>query len=148
MGLLCDYFIAADDEQAALTATWLGGPSASPGALPTADLKGLDPIVPMATLESMLTGGDVEALVAANAGASVAEAQDAVWVHRLSDALTDALAGASPDRLRQVVEPWSRTEELAGWWDPGDLAEALAELADLARRARGGGGALYCWMSL
>ncbi|MGY1802718.1 hypothetical protein ACI78T_05480 [Blastococcus sp. SYSU D00922] len=148
MGLLCDYFVAGSDEEAARTITSVGGPSAAPSGLPVVDLKGLDPVVPMATLESLLVGGDVDALVAANAGASVGEAQDEVWVHRLSDALTDALAGASPDRLRQVAEPWVRTEELAGWWDPGDLAEALEEIADLAKRARSGGGALYCWMSL
>ncbi|MFL6097902.1 MAG: hypothetical protein ACJ71Y_20820 [Blastococcus sp.] len=148
MGILCDYFIAGGDEEAALTATWLGGPSASPDALPTIDLKGLDPIVPMASLESMIAGGDLGELVAANAGAMVNEAQGEVWVYRLSQTLTAALAGASPDRLREVAEPWSRTEELAGWWDTRELAEVLGELADLAKRARSDGGRLYCWVSL
>lgn len=148
MGILCDYFIAAGDEEAALTATWPGGPSDSPAALPTIDLKGLDPIVPMATLESMIAGGDPVELVTANAGALVTDPQGEVWVYRLSDALTDALAGASPDRLRQVAEPWSRTEELAGRRNPGELAQDLGELADLAKQARSSGGALYCWMSL
>lgn len=148
MGLLCDYFVAGSDEAAAQTATWPGGPSASPAALPAVALEGLDPIVPMATLESLVVGGDPDALVAVNAGASVGEAQEEVWVHRLSDALTSALAGASPDRLRQVAEAWSRTEELVDSWSPGDLADALAELADLAGTARRTGGALYCWMSL
>ena len=147
MGVLCDYFIAAGDEEAALTATWLGGPSASPDALPTIDLKGLDPIVPMASLESMIAGGDLGELVAANAGAMVNDPQGEVWVFRLSDALTGALAGASSDRLREVAEPWSRTEELVGT-DPGLLAMSLDGLAGLARRARSDGGRLYCWVSL
>lgn len=147
MGILCDYFIAADDDEAARTATLPGGPSDSP-ALPTVDLKGLDPVVAMATLESIVAGGDLDELVAANAGAMVNDPQGEVWVHRVSEALTTALAGASPDRIRQVAEPWSQTEELAGRWDPGDLADALGELADLAKQARSSGRALYCWMSL
>jgi hypothetical protein len=147
MGILCDYFIAAGDDEAALTATWPGGPSDSPAALPTIDLKGLDPVVPMASLESMIAGGDLDELVAANAGAMVSDPQGDVWVFRLSDALTGALAGASSDRLREVAEPWSRTEELAGA-DPGVLAMSLDALAGLARQARSDGGRLYCWLSL
>jgi hypothetical protein len=61
---------------------------------------------------------------------------------------TGALADASPDLLREVAEPWSRTEELAGWRDHGELAMDLGALAGLARQARTSGGRLYCWMSL
>jgi hypothetical protein len=148
MGILCDYFIAAGDEEAARTASWVGGPADPAGALPTIDLKGLDPVVPMASLESMISGGDLDELVAANAGAMISDPQsETVWVFRLSDALTGALAGASSARLGEVAEPWSRTEELAGS-DAGSLAMALDGLAGLARQARSDGGRLYCWVSL
>jgi hypothetical protein len=73
---------------------------------------------------------------------------ETVWVCRLSETLTGALADASPDLLREVAEPWSRTEELAGWRDHGELAMDLGALAGLARQARTSGGRLYCWMSL
>jgi hypothetical protein len=162
MGLLCDYFIANSDEEAARTATWPGGPSRPsapssgwfrkktgepPAALPTVALEGLEPVVTMATLESLVAGGDVDELVDANADAQVNDPRHEVTVFRLSGALTDALAAASPDRLRAVAEPWSRTEELAGTTDPGGLAVSLAELAELAKQARSSGGDLYCWMA-
>ena len=101
----------------------------------------------LGTLEALLTGGSADDLVTANADAQVNEEAAAVLVFRLSDTLTGALAGAPAERLRQVADPWSRTEELAGDGDPAVLAEALQRLAQLAQQARSTGGRLYCWTS-
>jgi len=162
MSLICDYFVAGSDEEAAATAGWPGGPGTPPAGrrglfrraaetggapLPTEALPGLDPVVMLGTLEALLTGGSADDLVAANADAQVNEEAAAVLVFRLSDTLTGALAGAPAERLRQVADPWSRTEELAGDGDPAVLAEALQRLAQLAQQARSTGGRLYCWTS-
>lgn len=59
MGLLCDYFLAGSDEAAAGTIGWIGGPgAASPPdqAFEVVDGSGIEPVVQMGTLESILTG--------------------------------------------------------------------------------------------
>lgn len=157
MGVLYDYFVATDDAEAAATVDWVGGPSCPPEPkglrrrrkvepLPTVDLKGIDPIVMMATLEGLLTGRDVDEVLDGNIGRDVAERDGGErMVVRLSDELFDALALADARRLREVAGPWSQTEELVGS-DPGELAEVLDGLADLARQGRAAGRRMYCWV--
>jgi hypothetical protein len=160
MGLTCDYFVAASDDEAARTATWTGGPGApsagkagwfrkkasAPVAqpMPTVELPGMDPVVTMATLEELLAAGVVDELLAANADAQVSDPRQDVMVFRVSGALTDGLARASASRLREVAVPWSQTDELSGA-DPRDVADGLLRLSALAQEARNTGRSLYCW---
>lgn len=143
MGVLSDYF-AAPDDTAAATVLDLGGPASS--SFPTLDLKGIDPLVQLGTLESLLTGVDYD-IVAERSGKLVAMADEGEQlVVSVTNELVAALSTADEARLREVAEPWSETEEFGGRADPTDLAMVLNELADLARTATTDGHRLYCWV--
>ncbi|WP_139128693.1 hypothetical protein [Micromonospora humi] len=149
MGILCDYFSAPTDEAAATAADVPGGPrAASDPGFEVVELKGIEPVVQLGTLEALLTGVDYD-VVAENPrqGHAVAVRHDGeVLVISLTDELHAALAGASESRLREVATPWSETEEFWGQGEPSVLAEVLIELAGLARRAAARGERLYCWV--
>jgi hypothetical protein len=161
MAIFCEYFVAEDDDEAAQTAGWAGGPSKPsagksgffrkgndaplPAALPTIELPGVEPVVMMATLEELLTGASADEVLEANAQAQIADGKQAM-VFRLRQELTDVLARASSERLGEVAGPWSQTEEFFGSAEPGDLADALRRLSALAQSARESGGRVYCWM--
>ncbi|WP_428962008.1 hypothetical protein [Micromonospora fluostatini] len=178
MGILYDYFTAASDEDAAATIDLPGGPGgaepARPGlmeALRAGDqeairrlarvrmrlsehglnvlsVKGIDPVVQVATLEELLTGVDTETLFARpRAAALVAERFGGEQlVLTLADETQRALAELTPQRAAEVADPWSRTEEFGGYADPEALAEVVGELARLARHADEQQHRLYCWV--
>jgi hypothetical protein len=50
--------------------------------------------------------------------------------------------------LDSVARQWAATDELSDWWQPGEVAEVLRELAELARRAQEDGRRLWFWWSL
>jgi hypothetical protein len=144
VGVLFDYFAAPDDAVAATVIDVTGGPAEA--TFPTVALKGVDPFVQLGTLESLLTGVDYDT-VAGRDGAPVAMADDGErLVVPVSDGLLAALSAADDARLREVAEPWSRTEEFGGRADPSDLATTLIGLAELARAATTRGDRLYCWV--
>ncbi|PTA43074.1 hypothetical protein [Micromonospora sp. RP3T] len=147
MGILCDYFSAPTDEAAAAVADVLGGPRAAtdPG-FEVVELKGIEPTVQLGTLEALLTGVDYD-VVTRNPrwGKAAAVSDDGeLLVISLTDELPVALAAASESRLREVAASWSETEEFGGHADPSILAEALIELAGLARRAAARDERIYC----
>ena len=160
MGLLCDYFAAPSDAEAAATIDWVGGPGrpaakrsllgrsrSSPPGYAVVDIKGVEPTVQMATLEEILTGRSFEEILDENIAAIVAERDGGEQlVVRLTQGLQDALAAATDDRLRAAAAQWAETEEFWGQGDPVVLAERLGELASLARSARDDGARLYCWV--
>lgn len=144
MGVLFDYFAAPDDAVAATVIDVVGGPAEA--GFPTVALKGVDPFVQLGTLESLLTGVDYD-IVAGRDIAPVAMADDGErLVVGVSGDLHAALSAADDVRLREVVEPWSRTEEFGGHADSSDLATTLSGLAELARTATTRGHRLYCWV--
>jgi hypothetical protein len=74
---------------------------------------------------------------------------DGTGVFILSERLTGALAGAAPDRLRDLAERWAeqlRLEEGEDMTedDPLTVLEGVAQLARTSARA-GDGTAVYCW---
>ena len=158
MGLLCDYFLAQSDDQAAATIDWVGGPSDPPskrGLLrktkveghPTVSMNGIEPAVMMSTLEHLLTGAAVDSLISQNARRQVAGSDGGErLVMALSPSLQDALAAADESSLRHIAQPWSETEEFFGQGDPVVLGECLLELAALARQGLNTGEHLYCWI--
>ena len=115
--------------------------------------RGYDPVVTLATLESLLSGiGDDEVERNPRWGASPGEVEphDDAGVVTLTDTLRDALATASDDEVDRVPEPRSRTEELSGLgWDGTTVADHvhfLTQLRDLARSAGQRGHHLYCYV--
>jgi hypothetical protein len=161
MSLLCDYFRANTDATASATASWPGGPSQPPSTrggpfrkkavetpqpLPTVEFPGVEPVVMLATLEELLTGAATDVAVDANADAQVGSHKKAM-VFRLRPELVASLAVTDDDRLREIADPWSETEEFFEEGDSEALAESLMRLANLARDAQASGEHLYCWVS-
>ncbi|QLQ38057.1 hypothetical protein [Micromonospora robiginosa] len=149
MGILCDYFSAPTDEAAATAADVPGGPrAASDPGFEVVELKGIEPVVQLGTLEAILTGVDYDVVTRnPRQGHAVAVRHDGeVLVISLTDELRGALADAEEGRLREVAVSWSETEEFRGLAEPAILAEALVELAGLARRATARDERLYCWV--
>jgi hypothetical protein len=158
MALLCDYFTADSQDDAALTIDWIGGPSQPPlppkglrwrvaiEGLATVHAPDIDPVVMMSALEHLLVGGSLDDLVTENAHRQVVSSPGGErMVFKLSDRLVSALSESDPDRLRTVSVPWSQTEEFGGLGDLEVLTNLLRELAALARQVQTSGG-LYCWM--
>lgn len=172
MGVLYDYFAAPDDEAAAAVIDRVGGPGApgSPGsgtsrggglfrrrapaaepvgpAYPTLFDTGIDPVVQCGTLEELLTGRayeDVEEDPRSGRALAVRDEGERL-VLTLTDGLVAALAGAGPEDLASVADPWAQTEEFGGAGDPRALTALLGQMATLARDARSRGDNLYCWV--
>ena len=103
MGVLFDYFAAPDDDAAGTVLDLAGGPGES--SFPTVAFKGIDPVVQLGTLESLLTGVDYETVVAGDrSGEAVAVADDGERVVvTVTDELLGALSTAAEPRLRAVA---------------------------------------------
>lgn len=114
----------------------------------TISVKGIDPVVQLGTLEELLTGRPYDEVVEDPRSGHAVESKDGGerLVLTLTDILVRALAASDEDELRRIAEPWSQTEEFWGDADPDDLAEFLADLSGLARRAQAKGHRLYCWI--
>jgi hypothetical protein len=145
MGNLYDYFAAADDRTAAATLN----DSPNPERFEVIS-EGIDPVVQMGTLESLLRAVPYEQVMVSRGQGTLVSDPDSVsqWVIRLTDTLRDALAAATAGQLAEVAVPWSQTDEFCGRGDAGLLAGVLGDLAGLARRAQARRDHLYCWVSL
>jgi hypothetical protein len=148
VGVLFDYFAAPSDESAGETIDVDGGPGQA--GLPVVAVKGIDPVVQLGKLESLLTGAEYETVVAnSRSGHPVAIRDEGErLVLTITDELQDALADASPEQLEAVAVPWSRIEEFPAEVRSEGLASVLAELAHLASGALENGDRLYCWICL
>ncbi|MER5705364.1 hypothetical protein ABT023_25960 [Micromonospora sp. NPDC002296] len=156
MGVLYDYFRAADDEAvAASMAATNGGPLVGAAALPEVDVveaKGIDPSVVLGQAVSLAldvpwdVGLVDDRLIWPDAVTAAAE-HDGPWVVRLGDRARDVLAALAEDRLPALADRWSRIDELS-WGEPVDMLPVLRRLVGLARRAQASEQHLYCWMSL
>jgi hypothetical protein len=132
MGVLTDYFIAASDAEAAGTVKATGGPEQA--GFVTAQLKSVDPVVNLATLEEILDP-------VADGGS------DGPWVLRVRRSLVDALVAADANTLPGVAADWAATEEYEGT-DPKELLDVLHELGGIAKQSLDQNKSLYCWTSL
>lgn len=143
MGVLYDCFVAQSDEDAARVLDEVAGPS-----LDELSGNGIDPVVLLGTLESLLTGRPYETLDEdARWGHLVASADDGErLVVTVTDGLTSALTKASESSLSRVAHRWSQAEEFWGTADPDDLAQVLSGPAGLARQAQQTDSRLYCWV--
>lgn len=137
MGMLTDYFVALTDDAAADLDAML------PHAL---DGGGIDPVVELGSLETLLTGRTFDEILDDEREPVVERHDGEEVVVRISEHLERALVDVTDAHLAEVAVPWSGTEELAGS-DPADLAAFAQALAALARRARDTGGHVYCRLS-
>lgn len=144
MGNIYDYY-AADDDTHALALfedDCMGDPFGTTG------LKGADPYLLLLTVEAHLTGVPEKQIEAGPrfCGLLNTPEPDGPWLVSLTDALRDALAAATPERLLETAIAWTRTQDGAGH-APGLLADFLERLAALARHAAPQR-RLYCGMHL
>jgi hypothetical protein len=145
MGVLTDYFIAGSDAEAAGTLTATGGPAQA--GLPTLPLKGVDPVVNLATLEGILTGTDPMGIIGEGEDPVADGGSDGPWVLRVRRPLVAALTAADPSKLPDVAADWAATEEYEGT-DPKELLDVLHDLGRIAKQSLDENKSLYCWMSL
>ena len=111
MGVLTDYFIAGSDTEAAGTLSATGGPEQA--GMVTLQLKGVDPVVNLATLEEILTGTDSMGIISegtdpvADGGSDDPAIDDAIedaLAHRVQvDVLYDERARRAVDGLAVLL---------------------------------------------
>ena len=134
MGVLTDYFIAASDAEAAGTVKATGGPEQA--GFVTAQLKSIDPVVNLATLEEILTGTDSMAIISGGDDPVADGGSDGPWVLRVRRSLVDALVAADPNTLPGVAADWAATEEYEGT-NPKESLDVLHELGGIAMESAG-----------
>jgi hypothetical protein len=152
MGVLYDYFRAADDVAARAAAERPGGPLTSDGSGAPFDgvaARDIDPVVSLGQLVAFVRGATWSPeLVPADEIAR--SAAGGAWVERLGQPVRDWLAGAADDTLPEIVVKWSQIEEFAPADDVDEtqLLALVADLVELSRRAVAAGQQLYCWCCL
>jgi hypothetical protein len=145
---LVDYFVAPTDATAVRAMDVVGGPQFA--GFETVPAKGIDPIVVLGNLESILTGRSYDEIGANPRHGELLSDPDAdAFVVTVTDELRDALAATAEDRLPDIAQRWAQTDELVlGHAEPGHLIELLQMFVTLARHAIDQGGGLYCWLAL
>ncbi|GAA2599790.1 hypothetical protein GCM10010399_33220 [Dactylosporangium fulvum] len=148
MGVLYDYFRAADDASAIkLIEDLVGGPAGNSSTVDAIDLKGIDPTVTLAELVCFVRGIEWNVnVVEEHLVWSRAEAEGP-WVLSIGDDVRDALASITEAQMPSLSARWGRTEELA-WHGPlpdDTMLPVIENISALARRARDAGDHLYCW---
>jgi hypothetical protein len=147
VGVLTEYFIARNDEDAARAHASPTGPKQA--GFETAEWKSVDPVVTLAMLDQVVTGRDALEWIKSGAPDSAVAGSDTDehWVFRVYDHHRAVLEAIRDDQLADVARRWAATEELRGW-DVRDVEAILTDLVRLARVARNTGQGLYCWVSL
>lgn len=152
MGVLYDYFRAADDAAAINLMESIGdGPASQADDLVDAiDLKGIEPTVHLGKLVA-LAGGIPWQVDLVDTELLWSGTEEGPWLVSIKDAVRDALAEiATGGELLELSAQWGRTEELArpGPLPPEQMLPVIEEVAGLARRAREADEHIYCWCSL
>ncbi|MDQ2588817.1 hypothetical protein [Saccharothrix yanglingensis] len=165
MGVPTDYFHAPDAATVARAVDAADGYPVVGGVCPAfvgVEAKGVDPDVLLGQLVAAIAGGPWRPGLVAQSivwpttrppGPQGPEDDDdpwatGPWVVELDTATRDALAGADPADAPRLAAEWACAEEFGDGTRGEDLAPLVAELLDLARRARDRGERLYCWSSL
>ncbi|MBO2450900.1 hypothetical protein J4573_27650 [Actinomadura barringtoniae] len=155
MGVLCDYFRAPDREGALSLSLNEDGlfQAAAAADLEAMDFKGIDPVVILGKLVSLLSGDSYMDLLLSGIPTDhipgpelITPEQDEVIVVELSTLVRDTLAAATEEALAEAAPIWANTEEMAWntWNDPDEVRPVMDELVGLARRAKASGQMLYC----
>ena len=144
MGLLTDFFIAAPSDIDVLDI------SQSPvGRFPGLEAKRTDP-VKIVQLQCCIDGRTFEEHLPLLDEMSVRDdGQEGPWLFRVPQILCDALASATPDDIDRHGRAWAATEEwTADGGTAADIVPYLAEIAQLASRAKAEQRSLFMWMCL
>ena len=158
--MLCDYFTAASDAQAADTIDWIGGPASPPrpsglarrsqmAARPTVSFPRIEPTTWMGKLEEVLTRRSLDDILQDPTGQVIASRDGGErLIIRLTARLQDALASLDDDTVDEVAAQWAAPDEYYGTGaeDPELAAGALRDLVRLVRAGRERGETLYCWV--
>ncbi len=154
MGVLCDYFVAADDA-AAIAALDLLGPGGSPASvhgeaagLDSIDLKGIEPAVMVGKLVAFVRGIEWEPGLAAGRLLWTPDEDNGPWVTPMPNAARDTLAGIAPEDIPRLAERWATIEEFRGGADAAACGAIIEQISSLARRARDADHRVYAWLSL
>ncbi len=147
MGVLTEYFVARNDEDAARAHASLTGPKRA--GFETAEWKSIDPVVCLAMLDQVVTGRDALEWIKSGApdSAVAGSGDDEHWVFRVYEHHRAVLEGIGDRQIEDVARRWGARDELKNW-DPKDVRAVLTDLVRLARAARNSGQGLYCWVSL
>jgi len=152
MSLLCDYFAAQSESDAALTVDWDGGPSRPTDGQQRYEviaLGGIEPVVLMGQLEGLLTGRSVREVLGDPGHSPVAERGGGErLVIPIGERLEGALVSLDETRVPEIAASWAKAEEFWGRVGPTDLVTPLTQLVALAQRARAESQHVYCWMSV
>ncbi|MEG3626877.1 hypothetical protein [Streptomyces poriticola] len=147
--VMCDYFSASDDDTAVGVLDQPGGPDTA--RFDVVSLKGIDPVVVMAQLESILTGCTYdEASERPRSGQLLSSPEaESAFIVSVSDTLQETLASATHASLARAAGPWSESDELRQYGITAEAAVGVLDLlSGLASRARAAGCRLYCWWAL
>jgi hypothetical protein len=158
MGVICDYFRAADAEYAVLAVA--SGPLSS--GFDTVEAKGIDPAVMLGQLVAFIRGTqsspDTVVWPPPKMKPTGKDAYDQLlqnspwrtgpWLFELSVETRDALALVDDARLPELAGQWATIEEFSRSVNGDSLMPLLKELVGLARRAQKNSEPLYCWCSL
>lgn len=156
MALLCEYFAASSDQDAALTIGWDGGPSRpSDGdqdgnqGYEVLALGGIEPVVLMGQLEARLTNRSLMEILRDPGRGPVANLDGgARLIIPIRERLFEALMSLEESRIPDVAAAWAQAEEFRGQVGPGDLVDALSHLVALTQQAHARSQHVYCWMSV
>ncbi|MFV8160781.1 hypothetical protein ACNQVK_01265 [Mycobacterium sp. 134] len=143
MGVRHEYFVLDNDEQgAALLEPFddgiLGVEAATELVSLEALLLGLQPL-----LESTLTLMDRPDHAVTIATDADDPAEVSTVITKVADHTTALIAQATPEQLAAAMQPWSETEEFAGYVSAQDLAEMIDGLMPLFRQAVTHGRRIY-----
>ncbi len=154
MGVLYDYFRAADDAAAVrLMEDLEGGPVAlANGGSPVdaVDCKGIDPVVALGKLVGFVRGLDWSVDLVGSGLLWSGSEDEGPWLISIDDGTRDSLASVPVAQMPELSARWGQIEEWAGSEPlPEDqLVPVIEEITGLARRARDAGAHLYCWCCL
>lgn len=165
MGVLYDYFRAADTAHALRAMDKPGGPmgkkTPDQPAFDGIDTKNLDPYVVFGQLIAIIDGrewdpGTVTSLSIWPGPQPTREEWNALpedspwhtgpWLEQLGDGVRDSLAALDDSRLPQVVAAWIASGEIES--DPAHLQAFVKRFVALAQRAQAADEHLYCWSCL
>ena len=159
MGLLCDYFIAPDDQAAAETVNWIGGPSRPPeerhlfrrlqrvDGYQTLHLDGVEPTIMMAKLEHLLIGRPFDEIRMDPTWKMLASVGNGErFVVPITLSLQEALTSIEDGRLEDVAPRWAARDDYWPGADPATAADVLKRVSDLVKAGHASGGHVYCWV--